>query len=132
RDPRLLTEERLGFRGQPVQQLVDARDVVRRLGERARELLDRRVTVELERIKALPARRQVFLMAMKDLRLGLGLELAELLAQTRDGLTELAQVEVDRVQLLIQPRLEDVDLARAIQQRIEQRRVDSGRLRALR
>ena len=40
-------------------------------------------------------------------------------------------MELDRVQLLGQPRLEDVDLAGAVQQRIEQPRIDARRFRAL-
>ena len=42
----------------PCKQLVDARDVVRRFRERARELLNRRVAVELERIEAALDRRR--------------------------------------------------------------------------
>src|SRR5690606_23127771 len=71
-------------------------------------------------------------MSVEDLRLGLGLELAQLLPQPRHRLTELAEMEIDRMELLVQPRLEDVDLAGAVQQRVEERRVDAGRLRPLR
>ena len=108
----------------PCKQLVDARDVVRRFRQRARQLLNRRVAVELERIEA-ALDLGVVLMPVQNLRLGLGLELAQLLAQPRNRAAELAQVELDRVQLLAQSRLEDVDLAGAVQKRIEQSRVDA-------
>ncbi len=111
---RLLRQQRVGFVREAVQQLVDARDVVRGLGEGARQLLDRRIPVELERIEAALDLR-VVLMAMQDLRLGLGFELAQLLAQPRHRAAELAEMKLDRVQLLGQPRLEDVDLAGAVQ-----------------
>ena len=82
RHARLLSEQRLGLVREAAEQLVDACDVVRGLGERARELLNRRVAVELERIEAAVAR-DVVLVSMQDLRLGLGLELAQLIAQPR-------------------------------------------------
>ena len=75
RDAGLLREQRLRLVGEAVQQLVDARDVVRRLRERARQLLNRGVAIELERIEAAVAR-DVVLVAVQDLRLGLRLELA--------------------------------------------------------
>ena len=41
-------------------------------------------------------------MPMQNLRLGLGLEVAQLLAQPRNGLPELAEMKLDRVYLLVQ------------------------------
>ncbi len=127
RDSRLLSQQRLGLVREAAKQLVDARDVVRRLGERARQLLNRRVAIELERIETGVAR-DVVLMSMEDLRLGLGLELAELIAQPRHRRAELAEMELDRLQLLREPRLENVDLARAVQKHVEQCRVDARSL----
>ena len=127
---RLLRQQRVGLVREAVQQLVDARDVVRRLRERARQLLNRRVAIELERVEAALDVR-IVLVAVQDLRLGLGLELAQLLAQARNRAAELAQVKLDRVQLLAQPRLEDVDLAGAVQQHVEQAGIDARRLGAL-
>ena len=48
---RLLLQQGLRVLRQVLQQLLDARDVVRGLGQRARELLDRGVAVELERVE---------------------------------------------------------------------------------
>ena len=51
-----------------------------RFGERARQLLDRRIAIELERIEVGCAAGRVVLVPVQDLRLGLDLELAQLLA----------------------------------------------------
>jgi hypothetical protein len=101
-DARLLRQQRIGFIRQPVQQLVDARDVVRGFCERARQLLNRGIAIELERVEAAFDVR-IVLVAVQNLRLGLRLELAKLLAQTQHRAAELAQMEFDRMQLLAQP-----------------------------
>ncbi len=98
-DARLLRQQRVRLVREAVQQLVDAGDVVGGFRQRARQLLNRGVAVELERVEA-ALDVGVVLVAMQDLRLGLGFELAQLLAQARDRAAELAQVELDRVQLL--------------------------------
>jgi hypothetical protein len=48
---RLLLQQVLRVLGEILEQLLDARDVVGGLGERARVLLDGRVAVELERVE---------------------------------------------------------------------------------
>ncbi len=58
--------------------LLDAAHVVGGFGQRARELLDRRIAVELERIEVAALAAALFLVAMQDLRLGFELELAQL------------------------------------------------------
>ena len=68
---------------------------------------------------------------MQDLRLGFGLQVAQLLAQARDGCPELAQMKLDRVQLLLEARLKDADLAGAVEKRIEERGIDARRFGAL-
>ena len=71
----LLRQERVGLVGETVEQLVDAGHVVRRFRERARELLDRRIAIELERIEA-ALDVGIALVPVQDLCLGLGFELA--------------------------------------------------------
>jgi len=78
-DARLLGQQRIRFVGEPVQQLVDARHVICGLRKGARQLLDRRVAIELERIEA-ALHIDVVLVAVQDLRLGLGFQLAQLIA----------------------------------------------------
>ena len=85
----LLGQQRVGLVREAVQQLVDARDVVRGFRERARELLDRRIAVELERVEA-AFDVGIVLVPVQDLRFRLGFELAQLLAQARHGAAELA------------------------------------------
>ena len=75
---------------QGLKELLDARDIARRLGECARELLDRRVTVELERIEIAPMRDAALLVTVKNLRLGLDLKLAQLLLQACHRARQLA------------------------------------------
>ena len=112
-----------------LEQLLDARHVVRRLGERARELLDRGVAVELERVEVAAMRcTALFLVAMEDLRFGLDLEIAQLILQAGDRARQLAKVEIDRAELLLEPRARDADLAGGIEHLIEQLRIDAGHL----
>ena len=67
----------------------------------------------------------LFFVPMQDLRFGLQLQLAQLVFQARDGAAELREVELDRADLLLEPRAEDADFARAVEQRVEQVRVDA-------
>ena len=107
--------------------LLDAADVVRGLGEGARELLDRGVAVELQRIEvALLA--LLFLVAMQDLRFGFELELAQLFLQARDGARQFADVEVDGADLLLETRARNAGLAGIVEQLVEQLGVDAREL----
>ena len=85
----------LGVAHQALEQLLEAGHVVGRFGQRARVLLDRRITVELQRIKSLPVAR-LLVVPVQDLRFGLDLELAQLFLQSRDGARELGEVEFHR------------------------------------
>jgi hypothetical protein len=58
-------------------------------------------------------------MPMQNLSLGLCLQASELLAQPGHGLTELAEVKLDRMNLLVEPRLKNADLAGFVQQLVE-------------
>ena len=98
--------------------------------KRARQLLDGRIAVELERIEV-GATGLLFLVPMQDLRFGLELELAQLFLQARDGAAELGEVEIDRADLLLQARAEDADFAGVVEQRVEQVGVDAREFLAL-
>ena len=78
RNPRLLNEQAVRLGRQRRQRVFEAAEVIGRLRQRPRQLLDVRVTVELERVEV--SRHQRVLVAVHDLRLGLDLELAQLLA----------------------------------------------------
>ena len=129
----LLLQEVLRVARKGFEQALDARHVVRGFGERARELLDRGVAVELERIEvAAVSRADIVFVTMEDLRFGFDLELAELFLQARDGARQLAEVELDRAHLLLEARARDADFTGVVEQRVEQLRVDARHLGAIR
>ena len=80
----LLLQEVLGFFAQVFEQLLNAADVVRRFSERAGELLDRRIAVELQRIEVAAVSGFV-LVTVQDLRLGFDFEVTQLLLQAGHG-----------------------------------------------
>ena len=80
-DARLLRQEILRLARQRLEQSLDAGDVARGLGERARVLLERGIAVELERIEVVAARILLVLMPVEYLRFGLDLEAPQLLLQ---------------------------------------------------
>ena len=127
---RLLLQQVLRVLGEVLEQLLDAGDVVGGLGERARELLDGGVAIELERIE-FAAVRGLVLVPVQDLRLGLDLEAAQLLLEARHRARQLAEVEVERAELLLEARARDARLAGDVQQLIEQLRVDARHFLAL-
>src|SRR5262249_52803605 len=103
----------------------------RRLGERARVLLDGGVAVELERIEVAAVRADLLLVLVQDLRLGLDLEMAQLLFETRHRARELAEIEIERAELLLQAGARDARLARDVEKLIEKIGVDARHLDAL-
>ena len=112
------------------EQALHARDVRRGLRERARVLLDRGIAVELERVEVVAPRARIHV-AMQDLRLGLDLELAQLVLQALHDAAELGEVEVDRRHLLLEPRAVDADLARDVQHVVEEVGVDARNFAAV-
>ncbi len=127
---RLLLQEVLRVLRERVEQALNRLHVVRGFGERARELLDRRVAVELERIEVAAMAGAAFvLVTMEDLRFGFDFELAELLFQTRHRASELREVEVDGAHLLLEARARDADFTGGVEQRVEQLGVDAGHFR---
>ena len=117
---------------QGLEQPLDARDVAGGLRQSARELLDRGIAIELERIEIVAARILLVLMPVQHLRLGLDLQPAQLLLQARHRARELGQVEIDRVHLLIEARAEDAHLAGVVEHGVEQLGIDARHLDPLR
>ena len=130
-DARLLRQKILRLAGQGLEQALNARDVARGLRQRTRELLQRGIAVELQRIEIVAARILV-LMAVQHLRFGLDLEAAQLLLEARHGARELRQIEVDGIDLLIEARAEDAHLAGVVEHGVEQIGVDPRHFHALR
>src|SRR5256884_5957461 len=110
---RLLLQHRLRVLGEALEQLLNARHVVGRLGQRPRVLLDGGIAVELERIE-LAAVRALVLVLVQDLRLGLDLETAQLLLQARHRTRQLTEVEIERAELLLEARTRNARLARDV------------------
>ncbi len=101
-----------------------AAHVVGGFRQRARELLDRRVSIEFERIE-FAARALLFFVAMQDLRFGLELELAQLLLETRHRSREFADVEIDGADLLFEARPRNAGFAGIVEQLVEKLGVDT-------
>ena len=118
-DPRLLRQQALRLARQSLQQSLNTGDVARSLGKRARELLQRGVAVQFEWIEIIPPRFDT-LVPVQYLRFGLHLQAAQLLLQARDGSRQLGQIEINRIDLLIQAGAKDADLAGIVEHRVEQ------------
>ena len=101
------------------QRLLDGRHVVDALGEAARQFLEARVAVELQRIEA-SARLVDHRHARLDLRLGLDFDLAHLRAQADHAVGQLEQVALERAQLALDAGARDRDLAGLVDQTIDQ------------
>ena len=100
------------------QRLLDRRHVIDAFAQRARELLEARIAVEFERVEAFLALAHLH-QARLDLRLGLDLDLAHLRAQTEHAAGELEQVGLERTQLAFDSRPRDRDLARLVDQAVD-------------
>ena len=94
------------------------------------QLLDARVTVQLERIELgfLP---WLDLMAVQDLGLCLDLEFTQLVAKADDSLVELVKVELDLRELLGQAGISNADLAGAVEELLQQARVHTRKVPGL-
>src|SRR5580692_10947322 len=71
------------------------------------------------------------LVTVQDLRFGLDLKLAQLLFEPRYCARQLAQVEVYRSELLLEPRARDADLARGIEHVIQKLGIHTRHLRTI-
>src|SRR5215469_17190488 len=75
--------------------------------------------------------RALVLVLVQDLRLGLDLEAAQLFLEARHRARQLAEVEIERPELLLETRPRNARLARDVQQLIEELRIDAGHFLAL-
>ncbi len=128
---RLLLQQVLRILRKILEQLLNARHVVRRLGERTGELLDRGIAIQLERIEVAPMS-ALLLVPVKNLRLSFDFQAAQLLLQTCDRARQLAEVEVYRAELLLEARASDAGFAGNVEQLIEQIRVHARHFNAFR
>ena len=127
---RLMLQQVLGLLREVLEQLLDARHVVGGLGKGARELLNGRIAVQLERIE-LAAVAALVLVPMQDLRLGLDFQAAQLLLQTGHRARQLAEVEVNGAELLLEACACDARFAGDVEQLIQQVRVHARHFLAL-
>ena len=118
RKPALRDQRRVGDLQVLQQRLLDGRDVIDPFGERARELLEARVLVELERIEAFLALAHLH-QARLDLRLGLDLDFAHLRAQAHHAAGEFEQVRLQRAQLALDPRPRDRHFASLVDEAVD-------------
>ncbi len=123
RHSRLLRQQALCLVGYGLQQVFQAAQVVRRFGKRARQLLDIRIAIQLQRIEI--AYQDRVLMAVHDLRFGFQFQLAQLFTQAGDRLLELFDMKLERGHLLVEPRVIDADFAGCVQQVLEQVGIDA-------
>ena len=139
-DARLLQQAGVGFAEVLQQGLLDRRGVVQALRHHPRQLLQPRITVELERIEVAVALFE-HRPARLHLAVGLDLDFAQLTAQARDAVFQIAQRLLHLPQLRLDARACDGDLTRFGDQVIEgigvdpqqrrgtgQRRLGPGRL----
>ena len=89
------------------------------------------ISVQLERIEIVAPRFDV-LMPIQNLRFGLDLQAAQLLLEARHGARQFGQIEVDRVDLLIEASAEDAHLPGIVEHGIEQIRIDARHFHAFR
>jgi len=100
------------------QGLLHRRHVVDAFGKRARQLLEARIAVELQRVE-LFVRRIGERHPRLDLRLGGKLDLAHLAAQPDHAVRELEQVRLQRAQFAFDPRAGDGDLTRLVHELVD-------------
>ncbi len=118
-------------RGEVLEQGLDAGHVVGGFGQRARELLDRGITIQFQRIEV-GTRTGLGLVPVQDLRLGFDFQLGQLLLQARHRARQLGEVELGGGQLLLDARTRDAHLAGLVQQLVQQFGIDARHLGALR
>src|SRR5579859_7445996 len=128
--PSLLRQQALRLPRQGFEQTLNARHIAGCLGQCARELLQGRVSIQLERIEIVTPRLHI-LVPMQHLCLGLYFQPAQLLLQARHRTRQLRQIEIDRVDLLIEAGAKDADLAGIVEHGVEQIRVNARHLHPL-
>ncbi len=110
RQPRLRDQRHIGVVEVLEERLLHGRHVVDAFGERARQLLETRVAVELQRVEIL-ARCTGERHARLDLRFGRELDLAHLAAQPDHAVRELEQIRLQRAQFAFDARAGDGHLS---------------------
>ena len=118
REPALRAQRGIGDVEVLEERLLDRRNVVDTLAQRARQLLEARVPIELERIKSFLTLADLH-QARLDLRLGLDLDLAHLSAQAYHAAGELEQVRLECLELAFDPRPGDRHFAGFVDQPID-------------
>ena len=71
-------------------------------------------------------------MPVQHLRFGLDFEAAQLLLEARDRARQLRQIEVDGIDLLVEPRAENAHFAGVVEHGVEQVRIDPRHFHPLR
>ena len=117
---RLLQQQRLVLAREVVHRLVQAGQVGGGLGQAARQLLQGREAVELQRIEGLVGGFVLALVARDDLRFGFAVQAPQLVAQTHVRLLHLAHRATERTQLLLQAGAVDRDFAGVVDETVEQ------------
>ena len=116
-DPRLLQQQGLGVTVLRRQGFLEVEQVGGGLEQRTGQLLQLRVAVHLQRIEVLVAGTLgLGLVAAENLRLGLGIEPAQLVAYAVDGRFHLAQGEADIAHLLLDTATENRGLTGQVDQ----------------
>ncbi len=120
---RLLQQQRFRIAVLRCQGFLEVEQVGRGLEQRSRQLLQLRVTVHFQRVEIFVAGTLGFgLVAAEDLRLGLGIEAAQLVAHPLDGGFHLAQGKAEVADLLFHAAAEDGGFTGKVDQPFEQLR----------
>ena len=118
----LLQQQRVGLAQLVVHGRAQRGQVAHRLRQGARELLHARVAVHLERVElgALVVLVELLVEAARgDLRLGLDVHRAQVVAHARQGGLHFVELELQRVVVLLQARAVDRDLAGIVEHLVE-------------
>ena len=126
RQARLGDQFVLGALQRALKGALHGRHVVDRLGHRARDFLETREAIRLERIERL-CRGLGGLNARTHLRLSLQLDVVQMAAQAFQVFRQVDQRSLDLLHLRLDARARDAHLARMVDQPIEQRRAHPHR-----
>ncbi len=126
RQPRLRGQFVLGGLHRPLQPALHGGHVVDRLGHHAREFLETREAVHLQRVETLRRGLGGF-HARADLRFGLQFQVAQLAAQTFQVVGQVDQRALDLADVGFDACARDADLAGLVDQTVEQRTAHAHR-----